>query len=207
MTAPNFDYLDSMMWTIAASGLIVGIAALRVRYKASSDSFDEEEGKNARTGLGVALGLTGFYLFLAGISISFVWPFSFSGGIYNILFGGSATLAGLVLLSTSAAFLLGRGLQGVSYFALVTGLYLLVDAYSILTYSTGSVKITSNPMQAALVFLAPVAPLILSVPATHTDNKWLRWLFAVFAFIFAIAWLYMAANTTYSHLAPPTPTS
>jgi uncharacterized membrane protein len=205
MAAPNFDYLDSMMWSIAASGLMVGIAALRLHYKASSDSF-EEEGKNVRTGLGMALGLAGFYLFLTGISISFKWPFTSSGGIYNILFGGSAALAGLVLLATSAAFLLGRGLQGASYLALLTGIYLLVDAYSIFTYSTGGVKVTSDPMLSTLVFLAPAAPLILSVPATHTDNKWLRWLFAIFAFLFGIAWLYMAAKTTYGHLAPPPPT-
>lgn len=193
MAAPNFDYLDSMMWSIAASGILLGVAALRLRYKASSDSFDEEQ-KNVATGLGVALGATGFYLFITSISISFKWPFS-SGS--DILFGGVGALGGLVLLSVSAALFFRRGLQACSYFAVVLGLYLISDAWSILTY-----HLTKSPMESALLYLAPAAALILSVPATHIDNKWARWIFAVFAFLFAAAWLYFAFNTTPTHLGP-----
>lgn len=200
MAAPNFDYLDSMMWSIAASGIILGVAFLRLRYKASSDSFDEEQ-KNISTGLGIALGATAFYLFITGISISFTWPFGFSGGVYNILFGGVSTLGGLVLLSVSAALLLRKGLQACSYFALVVGIYLIVDAYSIFTYG-----LTSDPTKSTLLYLAPAAAMILSVPATHIQNKWARWVFAIFAFVFAIAWLYFGYTVTPSHLKPPPPT-
>lgn len=199
MAAPNFDYLDSMMWSIAASGIILGVAALRLRYKASTDSIEEEQ-KNLASGFGVALGATGFYLFITGLSISFTWPFAFSGGAYNILFGGVGALGGLVLLSISAALFLRRGLQACSYFALVLGLYLIVDAYSIFTY-----KLTKDPMLSTLLYLAPAAALILSVPATHIENKWSRWAFAIFAFLLAIAWLYFAYTVTPSHLQPPPP--
>lgn len=205
MAAPNFDYLDSMMWSIAASGIILGVAALRLRYKASSDSFDEEQ-KNLASGFGVALGATGFYLFLTGISISFTWPFAFNGGVYNILFGGASALGGLVLLTVAAAFFLRRGLQACSYFALVLGIYLLVDAITIFNSNGLAVKLTSDPIKSTLLYLAPVAPLILSVPATHIQNKWARWVFAIFAFVFAIAWLYFGYSTTPTHLKPPQPT-
>lgn len=198
---PPFDYLDSMMWSIVASGVLLGVAALRVPYKASSDSI-EDKGGSLSAGLAIAIGAAGLYLAITGFAISFTWPFGSAGGIYNILFGGVGALSGLVLLSISVALFLGRGLQASSYFAFVVGLYLIVDAYSIWRY-----KLTKDPMLSALLYLAPAAGLIFSVPATHTDNKLLRWLFAVFAFLFAIAWLYFAYTVTIGHLAPPPPSA
>ncbi len=198
-----FDYLDSMMWSIVASGVILGVAMLRLRYKPSSDSFDEEQ-KNLAKGLGVALGANGLYLFITGLSIGFIWPYTFSSGLYNVLFGGVAALGGLVLLSVASAMFLGRGLQAASYFAFVLGLYLLVDAYSIFFYSTGDIRITSNPSLSAILYLAPAVASIFSVPAVHIENKWARRIFAVVLFLFAIGWLYFASNVTFGHLKPPT---
>jgi uncharacterized membrane protein len=193
LVAPNYDYLDSMMWSMVASGILLAIAALRLRYKASSDSIEEEQ-KNIATGLGVALGATGFYLFITGITIQIVHPYS---GGYNILFGGVSALGGLVLLSVAAALFLRRGLQACSYFAFVLGLYLIADAYSIFSYN-----LTSDPTKSTLLYLAPAAALILSVPAVHIQNKWARYVFAIFAFLFAAAWLYFAQSVTPSHLHP-----
>jgi uncharacterized membrane protein len=195
LAAPALDYLDSMMWSIAASGVILGIAALRLRYKASTDSIDEEQ-KNLSTGLGVALGATGLYLFLTSIAISFgVFPSGLPR--YNILFGGVGALGGLVLLSVSAALFLRRGLQACSYFAAVLGVYLISDAYSVWTYG-----MTSDPTKTTLVYLAPAVALLLSPFALHIQNKWSRYIWAIFAFLFAAAWLYFAATTTPSHLHP-----
>lgn len=191
-----FDYLDSMAWNIVISAVLIGVAAIRLPYKASSDSV-EEKGRNMRVGFAAAIGATGFYLFITGLAISFTWPFAFSGGVYNILFGGIAALGGLALLATSIALLLNGGLSAVSYFAVVAGLYAIVDAYSIVTYG-----LTREPMLSALAYLSFAAAAFLSFPATHSDKKWLRWLFAVFAFLFAIAWLYQAANFTWGHLEP-----
>jgi uncharacterized membrane protein len=194
-----------MMWSIVASGIILGVAALRLRYKAKTDSIDEEQ-KNLASGFGVALGATGFYLFITSIYISFNWSFTSNGGVYNILFGGVGALGGLVLMTVAAALFLRKGLQACSYFALVLGLYLLVDALSIFNTNGLAVRLTSDPIKSTLLYLAPVAPLILSVPATHIENKWARWVFAIFAFAFAIAWLYFAYTVTPSHLQPPQPT-
>lgn len=193
MTAPALDYLDSMMWAIAASGVILGVAALRLRYKPSTDSIDEEQ-KNVSSGLGVALGATGFYIFLTSIAITFgVFPSGLQ--TYNILFGGVGALGGLVLLSGSAALLLRRGVQACTYFAAVLGLYLISDAYSVWTY-----KLTSDPTKTTLLYLAPAIALLLTVPAMHLQNRWFRWLWAIVAFIFAGAWLYFAMTTTPTHL-------
>jgi uncharacterized membrane protein len=198
LAAPALDYLDSMMWSIAASGVILGVAALRLRYKASSDSIDEEQ-RNLASGLGVALGATGFYLFITSIAISFgIFPqFTPPSARFNILFGGVGALGGLVLLSVAAALFLRRGLQACSYFAAVVGVYLISDAYSIWTYG-----MTSDPTKATLVYLAPAVALLLSPFAVHIQNKWSRYIWAIFAFLFAAAWLYFAATTTPSHLHP-----
>ena len=194
-----FDYLDSMMWSIVASGVLLGIAMLRLHYKVSSDSVENER-KNLATGLAISLGAVGLYLFITGLAISLTWPYAAKGGVYNVLFGGAAALGGLVLLAGSVALFLNRGLQAVSYFAVVLGLYLIVDAISILNY-----QLTNEPTLSAMLYLAPAAATFLSVPATHIDNKWLRWLFAFFAFLFAVAWLIFASQVTLGHLEPPSP--
>jgi uncharacterized membrane protein len=196
LAAPILDFLDSMMWGIAASGVILGVAALRLRYKPSTDSIDEEQ-KNVSTGLGVALGATGFYIFITSLAISFgLFPqFGTPSSRYNILFGGVGALGGLVLLSGSAALLLRRGVQACTYIAAVLGLYLISDAYSVWTY-----KLTSDPTKTTLLYLAPAIALLLTVPAMHLQNKWFRWLWAIVAFIFAGAWLYFAMTTTPAHL-------
>lgn len=189
-----FDYLDSMAWSIVVSAVLIGVAAIRLPYKASSDSV-EEGSKNLRIGFAAALGASGLYLFVTGIAISFTWPYALSEGVYNILFGGVAALGGLVILAASIALFFNAGLSAVSYFAVVTGLYAAVDAYAMV-----SARLTRTPELSALGYLSFAAAAFLSVPATHVDNKWLRWLFAIFAFLFAIAWLYQAANFTLGHL-------
>lgn len=192
-----FDFLDSMAWDVAVSAILLGVLAFRLPHRTSSDSTEEKDG-SLRKGLGVAIGASGLYLFITGIAISFMWPFASTGGVYNILFGGIATLGGLLLLAISASLFLNAGLSAVSYFAIVVGLYAVIDAFAMINY-----KLTTNPLLAALGYLSFAATAFLSVPAAHIDNKWLRWVFGIFAFLFAVAWLYQAANFTWGHLKPP----
>jgi putative membrane protein len=198
LAAPPYDLLDSMMWSIVATAFLLGVAGLRLPIKATG--LVDEHGKNVRVGLAIALGATGLYLFITGLLINVRWPFTPLGGVYNVLFGGSASLAGLVLLSASVALFLNVGLKEVSYFAVVLGVYLVVDAVSIIRYG-----LTSTPPFSTAMYLAAAVVAFLSIPFTHTSNKWIRWLFTVAAFLFALFWLYEAANTTLGHLAPPLP--
>jgi len=195
------DFLDSMAWDVVAAAALLGVTMLKLPYKASSGSVNAE-GRNMRIGLAAAIGASGFYLFLTGIAISFIWPFgAISGGLYNVLFGGIAALGGLLLLAISIVLFLNSSLAPVSYFAVVVGLYAVVGAYAMVSYG-----LTKEPLVSALGYLSFAVTAFLSVPATHSDNKWLRWLFAVFAFLFALAWVIQAAQFTYGHLAPPPPT-
>jgi uncharacterized membrane protein len=190
------DFLDTMAWDVALSGILLAVAAITLQYKPSIASIEEKD-RSLRVGFAAAVGLCGFYLFLSGITISFAWPFAISGGVYNVLFGGIATLSGLVLLTGAIVLFLNANPKPVSYFAAVTGLYAVIDAYAIVRYS-----LTSAPILSALGYLSFAAPAFLSIPAAHLENKWWKRLFIIFLILFAAAWLYQAVNFTLAHLNP-----
>ena len=190
------DFLDTMAWDVALSGILLAVTAITLRYKSSIASIEETD-RDLRVGFAAAVGLCGFYLFLSGITISFTWPFAISGGVYNVLFGGIATLGGLVLLTGAIVLFLNANPKPVSYFAAIAGLYAVVDAYAIVAYS-----LTSDPMLSALGFLSFAAPAFLSIPAAHLENKWWKRLFIIFLILFAAAWLYEATDFTLAHLNP-----
>lgn len=202
-----FDYLDIIMWSIASSGILLGIMMLTLPYKASSDTI-EETGKSTSRGLAIGIGLNGLFLFVAGFNILANWLLNIKGtgfeafvpgldkGVYNVLYGGPITFGGLVLLGVSAALFSNRGLKAISYFGIVEGLYLVVCAYADWFYPLIA------PDRIVPLFLSVAASTFLSVPATHSDNKWMRRIFAVLAFLYAAVWIYTAANTTISHLNP-----
>lgn len=92
---------------------------------------------------------------------------------------------------------LGADLKPVTYLAALVGLYAVVDAMAIVHYG-----LTSAPVLSALGYLSFAAPAFLSVPAAHLEDKRWRTIFVIFSSLFAIAWLYQAANFTWLHLQP-----
>ena len=191
-----YDFLDSMAWTVAISGFLLAVGSIVLRDNASTAQTDTKS-QSLKRGFAVAIGACGVYLFLSGVAISFIWPFTISSGVYNVLFGGIATLGGLVLLAGAVALFLNADLRPTSYLAAVAGLYAAVDAYAII-----SNNLTSSPLLAALGYLSFTAPAVLYIPATHAKNKWWQYLFTIFALLFAAAWLYQATNFTLAHLQP-----
>jgi putative membrane protein len=191
-----FDFLDVMAWDVALSAVLLGFGALACPYFAKEGRVDEKS-RAVRIGFSLALGGSGFYLFLTGIMISLTWPFDMSGGVYNVLFGGVASLGGLVLMAGAACLGFDVSLRPVSYVAFVAGVYAVVDAFAMFSYG-----LTSSPLMSGLGYLAFAAPAFLSVPAAHLSGRRWRLIFAVFAFVFAVAWMYMAASFTWAHLKP-----
>jgi uncharacterized membrane protein len=191
----SYDYLDTMAWAVSMSGFLLAAAAIMLRCQSSAVSTDQN--RSARLGCAMAIGACGLYLFLSGVSISLTWPFPIASGAYNVLFGGIATIGGVVLLAGSAAGFLNADLRPVTYLAAVAGLYAVVDAYAILSYG-----FTSSPLLSALGYLSFAAPAFLSIPVAHSEKKVWRWLFVIFALLFAAAWLYQAASFTILHLQP-----
>ncbi len=199
-----FDFLDSMAWNIVISSVLLGIALLTLRYNTKTDSIEDGDKKN-RIGFAIALGASGFYQLITGLVISFTWPFGtpygtqftapYAGGQFNVLFGGIATIGGLLLIGVALAMFWNGGFRAVTYFAAVAGLYGLVDAAAILIKN-----FTKTPQISALGFIAFAVAAFVSVPAAHSNNLNVRRIAAIFAFLFALVWLFEAVSFTLSHL-------
>lgn len=185
-----------MAWDVAISALLLAIGSITLPYSAKEGRI-VSEAKNSRLGFAAAAGAAGAYLFVCGVAISFTWPFSQAGGVYNVLFGGVATFGGLIFLSGAVALALNADLRPVTYFAAVVGVYAVVDAAAIIQYG-----LTREPLMSALSYLAFAAPAILSAVFARLESKRWRLLFAVFAFFFAAAWLLEATSFTFAHLNP-----
>jgi len=193
----SHDFLDVMAWDVVIGAVLLALGSLRLHYDSKSACFDESD-RNLRLGFAVAGAAAGFFLFIAGLVIIFMWPFAaLSGGVYDVLFGGIAVMGGLLSLAGSVVVAMNVDCRPITYFAFVAGLYALVDSYAIMTYG-----LTSSPVIAALGYLGFAAPAILSVPATHLPDKHWRYLFTIFAFLFATVWLIEAATFTLGHLKP-----
>ena len=185
--------LDAMAWVIGANAVILAIAALKLPYKASKGSVDEEA-KNQRIGYSLALGAGGLFLVLNGLFI--MWSGTFADH-YTVMFGGVATLGGLVVFAGALALYLNISLSVISYFAGIIGAYVATAAYAILDYG-----LTRNPNLATLGYLSAAGALVFSIPAVHVEGKWARVLFAIFALLFAVAWLYQGFEFTHGHMDP-----
>lgn len=185
-----------MAWDVVLIAVLITIGAIALPY-GSQKRRVEDTGRDLRMSFAIATGAAGFYLFLSGLVISIKWPFTLNNGVYNVLFGGIATLGGLVTLAGSLALAKNFDPRPVTYFAAIAGAYAIVDAYAIIKYN-----LTSSPFLAALGYLSFATPAIFSIPAAHFEDRRWRLIFAAFAFLFAAAWLYQAANFTLAHLNP-----
>jgi uncharacterized membrane protein len=192
----SFDFLDSIAWAVSISGFLLSTGALTMPYNFEEGTMSEEA-KGTRKGFAAAGAAAGLYIFISGAVISFMWPFTIANGVYNVLFGGIASLGGLVLLAGSAALYLNANLKPVTYFAAVVGIYAVIEAYAIIAHN-----LTTEPVVSTLAYLAFAAPAIISVPVAHFGGKRWRVVFAVFSFLFAVAWLLEASSFTLGHLAP-----
>lgn len=190
----SWDFLDAMSWDVTIAAFLLAMGSLMLHVNSKERRIDEQD-SSLRLGFAFAAGASGFYLFVAGLAIGFIWPFTFSSGVYNVLFGGIAVMGGLVLLAGSVTLARNVDLRPVTYFAAIAGFYAVVDAYGILQNN-----LTSSPLVAALGYLGFAAPAILSVPAAQFPDKRWRYLFAVFAFLFTAVWLIQAATFTMDHL-------
>ena len=190
------DYLATLAWAVAFSGILLGVASIILPYNKETGRVEKEASHLSR-GVAIPMGIMGMYLFLAGLHISFAWPFQIAGGVYNVLFGGIATMGGLLFLGGAVLLVTNSSLKPISYLSGVTGLYAVVDAFAIVQYG-----LTDNPFFSALGYLSLAAPAFLFIVVAHTEAKRWRWIFTIFALLFAAAWLIQAVLYTIMHLQP-----
>ena len=123
---------------------------------------------------------------------------SIGGGVYDVLYGGSSAIGGLLLLGIAFSIYLNISLRAISYFAFVAGLYAFNDVFAILAN-----RLSRTPELAAFAYLMFGLTGIFSVPLTHLNSKAVRWAFIIVALIFGITWLFMASTFTIGHLQAP----
>ena len=77
------DFLDTMAWDVAISGILLAAAVIKLRYNPSTAAIEEKDG-HLRVGFALAIAACGSYLLLSGLAISFTWPFAIASGVYKI---------------------------------------------------------------------------------------------------------------------------
>ncbi|MDT7892020.1 MAG: DUF981 family protein [Thermoproteota archaeon] len=196
MAVPPHDTLDSMAWVVGAAGILLALLFWRLPYDASKDTFQDTTKAKS---FAIAFGLLGLYLLINGLLIIIIWPFgNIGGGVYDVLYGGSSAIGGILLLGIAFSLYLNTGLRAISYFAFIAALYSFNDVFAILAN-----RLSRTPELAAFAYLMFGLTAILSVPLTHINNKATRWAFIIVALIFGITWLFMASTFTIGHLQAP----
>ncbi|MEM1650137.1 MAG: DUF981 family protein [Sulfolobales archaeon] len=199
MAAPSYDWLDSVIWAVGISSILIGAAGLKYRIREGGmlDGSAQE-----LSSFGIVLALTGVFLFISGLAIGIMWPFPMSGGIYNVIFSGSSALGGIMLLAIAYGLFRSLDFRPLSYIAFFFGIYLIVVAYTILSFN-----LTREPLFSAILYIMLGLTSIISLPAFHLRSSTALRIFGILAIITGLLWIYMGANTTYSHATPPPPTT
>ncbi len=137
--------------------------------------------------------LTGFIGLVTGLHMIFRWPLP---GSYNIAFGEVSVLYAALLLFVGIALLADWDLLSLGIFAVFAGVVAVVVGLRIL-----NLKMTKEPLLAALGFVATGATGILSLPAYLTrKNPVVRYLAALAALGAAGIWAFTGYSSYWAHL-------
>jgi len=150
-----------------------------------------------------AFGIGAFDL-VSGFYMSFAWPMTGFGAAYNMLFGDPLLMFGLILIMSAFMIYKDMHLGLMPLLILLTGIYVLVGAYSIvqLKMETGQNLITSMGLYIFDGIGAVLAPILYIKPTTGTGKTlyYVEWIILGIGTIFALVIGYMALN---GHLASP----
>ena len=114
--------------------------------------------------------VTGLLGLITGLQLSFTWPLP---GSYNIAFGDTTTLFGLVFLGTALALWQGWSLTPISLYSFFAGLESVLVGYVIM-----SQNLTQAPVLSGLGFILAGLGGLGAFPffTWFRDNKAVRWI-------------------------------
>jgi putative membrane protein len=174
------DYLTLMMANMAAALFLLAL------YFAF---FAEKDPKKAVPGFLITGGIG----LITGLLMSLTWPLP---GSYNILFGEPTVLLGAVFFMAGLAINFGWEMITVGVFALGGGAVAIFLGIRMI-----GLKLTSEPVQAAIGYFLAGAAGVLALPALAMPKmKIIRWIAAIVALVAAGFWVYTAFSTYWSHL-------
>ena len=137
----------------------------------------------------------GLISLITGLQLSFTWPLP---GSYNIAFGDTSTLFGVVFLATSLALWQGWDLIPVSLYAFFAGAEAILVGYVIM-----SQKLTQEPLLSAIGFFLAGLGGVGAFPffMWFKDNKAVRWVAIAILVVTAALWAVTFYGSVIGHMA------
>lgn len=177
------DYL-----TLIMINMVAGTFLLAHYLWKGIDEADQRPYAAAFFGVGSVALVTGLHL-------SFTWPLP---GSYNIAFGDTTTLFGVVFLATAIALWQGWGLLPVSIYAFFAGAESILVGYVILSQG-----LTKEPLFSAIGFFLAGLGGIGAFPffMWFKDNKAVRYLAVAILLLTAALWAFTFYGSLIGHMA------
>jgi len=177
------DYL-----TLIMINLVAGTALLaHYLYK----GLEEKDQRAYAAGFG-AVGLLGVVL---GLTLTFTWPLP---GSYNVGFGETTTLFGIVFLATALALSQGWNLTPVAIYAFFAGVDAILVGVRII-----SLGITKQPLLSGTGFILAGLGGVLAAPGLRflKSSKAFRTIAALVLLVTALVWAFTFYNALWGHMA------
>ncbi len=138
---------------------------------------------------------TGLIGLITGLQLSFTWPLP---GSYNVAFGDTSTLFGMVFLATALALWQGWNLLPVSIYAFFAGVEAILVGSVIF-----SMQLTKQPLLSAIGFILAGLGGIGAFPffMWFKDNKAVRWIAIAILLATAALWAVTFYGSLGGHMA------
>lgn len=150
-------------------------------------------GLKPNKGLVAGFGMVGLVALVTGLHLSFTWPLP---GSYNIIFGESTVLFGIVFLGAALALAYEWNLYPVTLYALFAGLYAVIAGWQIIAQG-----LTRHPVPSGVGFILAGLGGILSPFALRLkDNKTFRLIAVAVLVITALLWAYSWYGSLTGHI-------
>jgi putative membrane protein len=177
------DYL-----TLIMINLVAGTALLSYYLYKGMDAKDQ---RPYAAGF-AAVGLLGVVL---GLTLTFTWPLP---GSYNIAFGETTTLFGVVFLTTALALSQGWDLLPVAIYAFFAGVDAVVVGIRLI-----SLNLTKEPLFSGIGFILAGLGGVFAAPFLAFLKKYraIRILAAIVVLITALVWAFTFYNSLWGHMA------
>jgi putative membrane protein len=139
-------------------------------------------------------GMAGAIAFVTGLHMTFTWPI---GGSYNIAFGETSMLFGILFIGASVCLAMGWDLMSVGIYAFFAGLVAVVIGARII-----NLGLTRQPLLSGLGFILTGLGGVASVPTLlyFKNNRTWRILGAVVLLAAAFIWALSGYLAYWGHL-------
>lgn len=174
--------------TLVMINMVAGTALLAYYLWKGMDEADQRPYAAAFFGVGLLSLVT-------GLQLSFTWPLP---GSYNVGYGDTTTLFGVVFLGTAIALWQGWNLLPVAIYAFFAG----VDAV-LVGARIWSLQMTKEPLMSAIGFILAGLGGVFSAPffMWFKNNKTVRMLGVLLLVVTAVLWAVTFYGSLWGHLA------